>query len=183
VPRGAAPDPASVLLENAARRLLDRAYARPGQWVRTILADPAPRAAQWLASQGIDPRGADDAATAGGARRGGLDARDRWSRAMVRAVYRQHRWWSPGPGERRWRTERRTVKRLAGAVRFRAGRRYPAVGVIPAGREIELRYDPDTRAARRAVARMPASAQMYDNQGRPGGRHGDRAARDWEREE
>src|SRR5215475_3750757 len=122
-------DPASELLDGAARRLISHALGSPGQWQSTRLADPGPQSRQILSSLGINWRGPDNASARGGR---GLNARDRWGRAMVRALYHQFRYFSPVRGGT-WRGEARAEPRHTGALRVEVGARLPAVGVIPAG--------------------------------------------------
>lgn len=157
-------DPVSVAFDAGARRLLDRAYARPGVWQGTVLAGPRPGARLRLAAAGINPDAPDPAP--GGA------ARTRWARGFVRAVYYQHRWWSEGGGPG-WRTARRRVARSSGALRFEVGR---ATG---AGRAVRIIILPGGAAAAKAVKRMPASRRIYTDSGAPGARWSDPADRDY----
>lgn len=112
-------DPVSELFDGGARRLLARAYAKPGQWAGTRVADPAARHLAWLARLGIDPGGPDPARALPGR---GLNAGDRWTRGFVRALYYQHKWFSGKPGGG-WRSERRTVARDASALEVEVGLR------------------------------------------------------------
>jgi hypothetical protein len=169
-------DPLSVSLDRAARQLLERAYDVPrGTWVSTRLADPGPVAAAAAAAAGIDWRGPDNASAAG---RGGLDARDRWTRALVRALYYQYRWYATGRGG--WRDGKRAVPLHTGALEFEAGRRLPAQGVIPAGRAIRLRLNAGGRASLRKVQALPRRDRIYDDAGNPAGRYSQIALRDWQ---
>ena len=86
-------DPVSIELNSWARRLLDRAYDRPGQWVATRLAEPNPGQVRGLRSQGINPLGPDNKSGAGR-----INARTRWGRGAVRALYYNHVWLSDAPG-------------------------------------------------------------------------------------
>jgi hypothetical protein len=178
-------DPLSVLFDGPARRLLDRAYARPGRWVMTRLADPGPRHRAYAAERGIDPLGPDRPSVPGGK---GLNARTRWARAFVRALYYQHRWYSAGRGPG-FRVQRRTVVRAAGALQVEVGRHVPASpqfdpehperGGFPPGRAVRVRLVAGGRAKERAVARLPDSARIYDDDGRPAQRHSEVGLRDW----
>src|SRR5258708_21406937 len=76
-------DPVSVLFDGGAERLLRRAYARPGRWVGTRLADPAPRHVAHFARSGINVLGGDNAATLSGKHE---DMRSRWGPGFARAV-------------------------------------------------------------------------------------------------
>lgn len=69
-------DPVSVQFDDAARRLLQRAYANPGQWTGTYLARPNPVWRAWARYRGID-----------------LESRDRWGEVRwVRAFKRSCYW-------------------------------------------------------------------------------------------
>ena len=180
-------DPLSQLLDGGARRLLERAYAQPGTWVGTRLADPGLRARTFAAARGINPDGPDQPSARGG-RTARTDARTRWARAFVRAVYYQHRWYSGG-GQRPWRGERRTTPRDTGGLRFEVGRRVPAspqydpanpaAGGFPAWRAVRIRLEAGARAKERAVARLPDSQRIYTDDGAEGARWSDPDLRDW----
>lgn len=169
-------DPASVMLDGAARRLLSRAYSAPGVWQKTVLADPGLKARQRLAGLGIDPHSRDNESARAGK---GLNAKDRWGRALVRALYYQHKWFSPGPGARQWRPEKRTTARETGALRVEIGRRVPSAGVIPPGRQVSIMYDRGGITALRAVRRQPDRDRIYDDAGDTAARWSDPANRDW----
>jgi hypothetical protein len=79
-------DPVSVLFDEGAVRLLERAYARQGQWVGTRLANPGPSQVAYTAALGIDPFGPD-----GKTGEGRLNARTRWARGFVRSLQYQHK--------------------------------------------------------------------------------------------
>ena len=165
----------SVPFDRGARILLQRAYARPGEWVGTRLADPPPgRAAQFAAWYGINIMGPDNAPTASGTRQ---NAHTRWGRGFVRALYYQHKWWS-GQGGRGWRQTRRTSPRSAGALRVEWGIRKPAVGVIPAGRAVRVQLARGGSVAMRAVQAKDESARIYVGR-ETAGRWSDPEARDW----
>lgn len=156
-------DPVSEVFDSGARALLDRAYRGPVEWHPTRLQDPEAR--HWAAFAGINLLGPDDASTPGR----GLDARSRWARAFVRALFHQHKWHSgPAPGV--WRGDRRAVARSAAELEVRVGRHMPLRGVIPAGRMVYLRYDP----ARPARFRNPPRGQ-----GVVGPAQSDLRLRDW----
>jgi hypothetical protein len=111
----------SELFDAGARRLLARAYARPGQWAGTRLANPSARHLAYLGGVGIDPSGPDDKSGAGR-----LNARSRWARGFVRALYFQHKWWSGDPdGGGDWRSVRRTVPRTDRSLIIEVGRALP----------------------------------------------------------
>ena len=168
-------DPVSELFDRGARVLLERAYAAGGGWAGTRLADPAPEHQRYFAGLGIDVDGPDNAATRGGQRN---DAHTRWGRGFVRAIYFQHRWYS-GTGRRGWRRSRRTVPRSAGALELEWGRRVPARGIIPAGQAVRIRLRAGGAAAERAKNRWPETRRIYDEAGRPAGRHSVADLRDW----
>lgn len=52
-------DPVSVQFDAAARRLLERAYASPGAWTGTYLAQPSASWRAWAGFHGIDLTGRD----------------------------------------------------------------------------------------------------------------------------
>lgn len=141
-------DPVSELLDTGARRLLERAYASPGRWVTTRLADPTPGHRSYFGSVGINVDEADKAGRA-------LNAHTRWARGFVRALYYQHAWFSE-LGGRGWRRQRRTTERKAGALKVEVGRHMPELGVIPAGRIVRVILYPGGAPARRAAERAPA---------------------------
>ena len=156
-------DPVSVSFDPGARRFLDRAYSSPGQWRPTRLADPEARHLAEFGAQGINVAGPDDVSVRG---RPGLNARSRWARGFVRSVYHQHTLWSGG-GAGAWRTTRRRVPRSAAEIEIRVGNRVPALGVLPAGRMIHIRYDPGR------------PAQLARDRGEVGPHQSDLRLRDW----
>lgn len=150
----------SVLFDPGAVRLLGRAYAEPGKWVSTRLADPEPRHVAHFAGQGINVLGPDNASTVSGQH---YDARTRWARGFMRSLYYVNRADFDGL-----------------PLQVRVGRRVRRLGVFPAGREVSARVFPSRgRGARRAVAALPESARIYDEQGNPGPRQADPDGRDW----
>jgi len=162
-------DPVSVLYDGGARRLLERAYAANGGWAGTRLARPGPRHVAWAARRGIDPFGPDNASAVDGRN---LNARSRWARGFVRAVYYQHRWYSDAPGGG-WRGGRRVTARHSGALEVQVG---PGTA---AGWPVRIRLRKGGGQAAAAVRRMPVSARIYDDAGRPAARWSDPEARDW----
>lgn len=153
-------DPASELFDAAARQLLARAYRHPGTWQKTRLTAPGPRQRAYLAGHGIDPDAPDQPSIPG---RKSLNARTRWARAFVRALYYQHKWWSPRARGQGWRSSRRTVARPAAGLEVQVGRWLPALGAIPAGRAIQVKY-----------TRPPATRRHG-----PVSRRSDSTLRDW----
>lgn len=146
-------DPVSVMWDAAALTVLRRARAARGGWYGTRLADPgAGQRAALLGLYGIDPDGPDTAA--------GREARTRWARGFVRAVYYHSR------GGRQ-------------AIQVEIGRRVPARGVIPAGRAVRVRTRTGGDVAKRAAARLPEDQRIYDASGSPGARWADPDRRDW----
>ena len=171
-------DPVSVRFDGGARKVLERAYARPGVWIATRITDPTPRQVAWLRLHGISWRGPDNPSAQGGS---GLNARDRWTRGFVRAVYFQHKWYSGG-GTRPWRAQRRGTPRYSGALQIEVGRRVPARGVIPSGRAIRIRLLKGGMAKERAVEAIPAQrrwAAGRKGEREAGPRWSDPTARDW----
>lgn len=128
-------DPVSETLDRAARQLLDRVYAARGGWAVTRLASPTPEQAGYWLFQGVPVWGPDPVHRQNP---DGLDARSRWMRAYIRALWRQHQFWSGDPDTGGWRAQRRTTRRPDG-IQIRVGRLMPVRGIIPAGREIRVR--------------------------------------------
>ena len=168
-------DPVSELFDGPARRLLSRAYAQRGTWVSTRVADPGPRHVAWAASLGINVLGRDNASTRSGQRQ---DMRTRWVRAYVRALYYQHKWFSPTSGTV-MRSSRRTVAAPHGALAVRVGRRLNVLGVLPAGRQVEVMIQTGGQTAVRAVKRLDESERIWTDAGQAGGRFAEISGRDW----
>lgn len=166
-------DPVSELFDEPARRLLARAYARPGQWVQTRLADPRPQHMAWAAGHGISLLAGDNASTASGRH---ANARSRWARGFVRAVFYQHRWHYAAGG---FTDRRRTAANDAGAIQFEVGRRIAPVGVLPAGRMIRIMCRGGGGQALAAVQSLPDAERIYDDAGNRAGRWADPEGRDW----
>ena len=176
---GLARDPVSVFFDEGARRLLARAYARPGQWVSTRLEEPSVASVLYLGALGINPYAPDRGGSAAGAR-GGLDARTRWARGFVRALYYQHRWWSKAGDAGGWfRRHRRTVPRGDLALQVEVGPMLRQLGVLPAGRQVRIRVRPGGKTAARAVAAMPAADRIFAPDGGLDSRWSDPEYRDW----
>lgn len=153
------PDPVSVLWEAAAVRLLERAYAARGEWVATRISDPTPVQVARMAARGINVLGPDRPSTA--ARRGGLNARTRWGRGFVRAIYRVNKQYRGRPLE------------------VEVGRALPVRGVVPAGRAVRVRVRRGGQAAMRAVERKPDAQRIWADEGTPAGRWSNPRLRDW----
>lgn len=171
-------DPVSVMFDAGARKLLERAYARPGLWVSTRVTDPTPRHFAALAAYGIDPLGPDPVAAQLPGR--GINARSRWVRGFIRSLYYQHRYYSGRPGGG-WRPERRSAPRSAVALEVQVGRRMPAGKRAAAGRIVRVRVHRGAAAARHAAEREPTARRIYERDGEPGMRHAEiELGRDWE---
>lgn len=158
-------DPVSELFDGAARKLLARAYDRPGLWTETRLANPSARHLAWGFAQGINLLGPDPAETLEGSH---INARSAWARGFVRAAYYQHRWYyrqGRGLGPMKRVTPNRVL-----ALRFQVGRMMPPRGVVPAGRVVALQVLPGGQAARRAVARLGDDERIFTADGLHGGR-------------
>lgn len=163
------------MFDTGARRLLARAYARPGQWVGTRVAIPDPRTARHLASIGIQWAGPDRPSAQAGR---GLNARTRWVRGFVRALYYQHKNMSASGGG--WRDTARKVPRHAGAIEIEVGRAMAQRAGLPAGRAVRVRFHGrGGQVARRAAAARPDSDRIYTDGGAPGARWSDPGLRDW----
>jgi len=163
-------DPVSVLFDAPARRMLTRAYARPGQWVGARLANPSPRHLAYLAGLGINPFGPD-----GKSGDGRVNARTRWARGFVRALNYQHKWFSEAPGAGGWRGERRTVPRgdlslVVEVGRAGAGGRQAGTLLLP-GRAVRVKA---VRGGRAHVRRSAEPSFTLEGEGRS-----DPERRDW----
>ena len=179
-PRGGyLPDPLRDRFIRGARALLDRGYAHHGSFVGTRLAAPDAQALRWCLAHGINPRGPDNSSAVA---RGGLNARDRWTRAFIRCLYEQHLWWAADhdtAGE--WRQDRRLVSYRGRALIVDVGRMLPVQGVVPAGRAIRIQVTTAGRAKAFDAARRKADKdRIYDDAGHPAGRWSDPALRDWQ---
>lgn len=148
-------DPLSVWWDTAALTVLGRAVAARGQWVAVRIADPSPRQRAAALALGINPLGPDNPSAQGG--RGGLNARDRWRRAFVRAVHYH----------------------AGRPVEIQVGRAMPARGVIPPGRPVRVRLRRGGSAAMCAVGRLPDAQRIWLDDGSTGGRFSDPSLRDW----
>jgi hypothetical protein len=170
------PDPVSVAFEATARRLLERAYAQRNTWISVRLADPTIRQATRFAAMGVgDLLGPDPV-------KGNL-ARTRWARGLVRALYRvnDHEHGHPIDSHGHYGG--------APPLRVEVGRHIPAspqfdprdpsAGGLPPARQFRLQIARGGSAAMRAVARLPDSHRIYDDEGRRGGRIAVESSRDW----
>lgn len=182
---GATRDPVSVSFDSSARRLLLKAYASPGTWQEVWLPDPTIRErTRWLA-EGIRVDGPDPLPAGGG-----VNARTRWARGFIRAMYYQHKWFSPTRGSKDWRSERRSAPRSTGGLRVEVGRhvaaspqfdpRNPRAGGFPARRKVRVQLAAGGAAKTRAVARLSNSDRIYTEGGDPAARWaGGGKYRDW----
>lgn len=128
------PDPVSVLFEPAARKFYAGCKSKPGEWFGIRIVDPEPRHYVLFEIMGADPLLGPDRAK----RPGGLDARDRWRRGFVRALYRQARGGPP--------------------LEVQVSRKMPRRGVIPPGRFVRGRVLTGKQAAaRRKEQRITAN--------------------------
>lgn len=156
-------DPVSVLFDAGARLLLERAYARPGQWAGTRITGPSPEQVAYFGAQGINVLGHDEW------------GRDRWSAGFIRAVYHQHKWHRTGRG---WGL-RRMVPNEGRAIGYELGQAKRALGVIPAGRAVRIVSRPGGQAAARAAGNLPADRRIITPGGEPGARWSSLNDRDW----
>lgn len=176
---GYLPDPLRDKFIRGARALLDRGYASHGAFHGTRLAGPDAAALRWCLAHGINPRGPDNSSAVS---TGGLNARDRWTRAFIRCLYEQHLWWAGDhDSANSWRPDRRLVAYRGRALIIEIGRMLPVKGVIPAGRAVRLQVTSEGRAgAYRAAQRKREADRIYDDRGEPAGRWSDPALRDWQ---
>ena len=82
-------DPVSVLWDGPARALLRRAIDAKGEWQGTRIADPSERQRAMIRALGINVNARDNPSAQGGRARGGhgINAKTRWARGFVRAVF------------------------------------------------------------------------------------------------
>lgn len=162
-------DPVSELFDDGARRLLARAYANPGHWAGTRLANPGARHEVFAAAHGINLRARDTVP--------GGEAHTRWARGFVRALYYQHKWWSATGGG--WRGAKRTVPRQTGGLVVEVGRALPgsrqAGTMLVPGRAVRVKLVRGGQAKDKAVAGMDDKRKWAEQ----GPRWADPAGRDW----
>ena len=174
-------DPVSLLFDRQARALLTRAYRLPrGVWAGVRVPPPTLGHIGWAARQGISLLGPDNASTASGEHK---DARTRWLRGMVRALYYQHKWYSDARGGG-MRTERRTAPASTGALEVEVGgwlgpRMQGALIVVPGGHAVRVRLQYGGKTARRVVQAMPDSERIWTDDGQRAGRFSLVERRDW----
>ena len=161
--------------------MLGRVYqARRGEWVMTRLADPTDRHRRWAAAHGWDLDGPDNAFTLSGKH---IDARTRWGRAFMRALWYQHRQFGPEPGRgaRSVRSTRRMTPNGT-ALQIEWGRRLPGSTtgrILPAGRAVRIRVAVSGKTARRVVQAKRVQDRIYTDDGGMGGRFSIAEGRDW----
>ena len=136
---------------------------------------------------GIDVTGPDNPSVAGRGK-GGLNARSRWGRGFVRALYYQHKWHSI-PGKSQFRQAQRVSPRASSALRIEVGRhipaspqfdpRHPERGGFPAGRAVRVKLDRGGQAKLKAVQRLSDRDRIWTDEGNPAGRFSDPSLRDW----
>lgn len=139
-------DPASVAFDGAARRLLERAYASPGQWVGTYLSQPSTGWIAWGWAHGI-----------------GLRERDRWGevrwvRAYKRAVYWQLRTYGYA---RELGTTPRVSDTAARSLEWETGKLIMKKGWPGRRWAIRVRLHAGGLAAERAVRSKRPPAERY----------------------
>lgn len=157
-------DPVSEWFDAGARQLLDRVYARPGQWVGTRVAAPTPREAARAALEGINVAGRDQW------------GRPRWPAALIRAVYYQHKWHRTG---KLWHEDRRLTPNDTRGISYEIGRWMPVRGMVPAGYAVRVTSHPGGSAAVRAAKRKPEERRIFTDEGEPGPRWADPGLRDY----
>ena len=166
----------------AVRRLLDKVYANKGSWQQVWLPDPTLRQRTRFIGIGINVDGPDPLPAGGG-----VNARTRWARGFIRALYYQHRNFSPMRGKS-W--EKRTSPRNTGGLRVQVGRHVPAspqfdpanpsAGGFPARRRIRVQLAAGGKAKATAVARLSDEDRIYTKSGAAAARWGGAGKyRDW----
>lgn len=160
----------SVQFDPAAAKLLRRAYAAKGGWVGTYVRNPSPQWLVWGARHGVNLLGKDTA--------GGGQARTRWCRGFVRALYYNHKWhYYAGKGLDL--SDRRVTASRSQALEFQVGTvRIDPRGLV-VGRAVRIRLLKGGAAALRAVEKLPDSRRIFTEDGEPAGRWSDPNGRDW----
>ena len=168
-------DPVSVAFDAPARKILGRAYAHPGTWQEIWLPDPTIRQRSRYLTSGINVGGPDPLPKGGG-----LDTKTRWGRGFARAIYYQHRNYSPSRPGSPW--ARRTSPRNTGGLRLEFGRHIPAspqfdparpeAGGFPPRRKVRVQLAAGGKAKARAVARLSDADRIYTKSGAPAARWG-----------
>jgi hypothetical protein len=163
-------DPVSVFLDDFAGRLLARCYAADGDRVTMRLPNPGPTTRRRFSMQGIDVTGPDNPSVPG--KSGGQNARTRYARGVVRALYYQHK-----------RSARRKPLRFEVGRLLAASPQYdpdnPRAGGIPPGRNITIWLDKGGRKAQAAVTRLPDRDRIWTDDAKPAARFSQAALRDW----
>ena len=159
-------DPVSIAFDSQAARLLERAYAQRGEWVSVRLVDPSVRQRTRFVRLGINVDGPDPVPA------GGLNARTRWARGMVRSLHYQHK-----HGRRSGALEIEVGRHIPASPQFNPAR--PQDGGLPPSRQFRVRIRRGGQVALRAVQRLPDSRRIYDDEGQPAGRHADWSWRDY----
>ena len=159
-------DPVSVAFDPAASRLLERAYARRGEWISVRLTDPTIRQRTRFLAEGIDVGGPDPVPG------GGVNARTRWGRGMVRSLYylQKH-------GGKSGALEIEVGRHIPASPQFDPA--HPEAGGFPPSRQLRLRIRRGGQVALRAVQRLPDAKRIYDDDGQPAGRYAEWSWRDW----
>jgi len=171
MPGGARRDPVSETFDRSAARILERAYAKRGQWIEIWLPDPTIRQRSRWVNQGINVDGPDNPSVRGRGR-GGVDAKTRWGRAFVRSVYYLHK-----------------ASGHSGAVRVQVGRHvaaspqfdpaHPERGGLPPRRRVRVQLAAGGKRADAAVRRLGDRDRIWTDDGREAARFSDPALRDW----
>jgi hypothetical protein len=175
-------DPVSLLFDRQARALLTRVYRLPrGAWAGVRVPPPTLAHLSWAQmTLGISLLGPDNASTLSGQHD---DARTRWLRGMVRALYYQHKWYSDARGGG-MRTQKRTTPASAGALQVEVGgwlgpRMERSRIVVPGGHAVRVRLQYGGKTARRVVQSMPDSERIWTDDGQRAARFSDITRRDW----
>lgn len=172
----------SLLFDAQARRLLERCYRLPrGAWAGVRVPPPTLAHLSWARmTLGINLLGPDNASTISGQHE---DARTRWLRGMVRALYYQHKWYSDARGGG-LREQKRTTPASTGALQVEVGGWLPprlqgSRIIAPGGHAVRVRLQYGGKTARRVVQAMPDSERIWTDDGGRAGRFSLVERRDW----
>jgi hypothetical protein len=171
-------DPISVQFDEAAARLLRRAYARRGEWTGTYLKNPSIEWQAWALRRNFTRQG--PGALLGPDDAPGGEARTRWARAFVRACFHLNKKFMTSHGLEFGDAPRPNGVRPPFSLDYQVGTVRIAPGGRVVGRAVRIRLLTQAEARRFAAAgKVPASKRWVTPDGHAGPRHSDPAARSW----